>query len=159
MPSTIARSRGPAPRNLRVRFRRSLCASGLNPSGGFSVFTDRIKRDLGIHHAYANELEVVDGRLTGELVEPIVDRARKAQLLEEIAAAEDIPLSQVVAVGDGANDLDMLSTAGLGIAFNGKPMVERAADASVTVPYLDALLFILGIRREDVEAADAGDPV
>ena len=95
----------------------------------------------------------------GELVEPIVDRARKAQLLEEIAAAEDIPLSQVVAVGDGANDLDMLSTAGLGIAFNGKPMVERAADASVTVPYLDALLFILGIRREDVEAAEAGDPV
>ena len=125
-------------------------------SGGFSVFTDRIKRDLGIHHAHANELEIVDGRLTGELVDPIVNRSYKAKLLEQIAEAEDVPLSQVVAVGDGANDLDMLSTAGLGIAFNGKPIVERAADAAVTVPYLDALLFVLGIRREDVEAADAG---
>ncbi len=127
-------------------------------SGGFTVFTDRIKRDLGIHHAYANELEMIDGKLTGELLDPIVDRARKADLLREVAEIEDIPLSQVVAVGDGANDLDMLSAAGLGIAFNGKPIVERAADAAVTVPYLDALLFVLGIRREDVEAADA-DPV
>lgn len=124
-------------------------------SGGFDVFSDRIKRDLGIHHAHANKLEVADGLLTGALVEPIVDRARKAELLKEIAAAEDIPLSQVVAVGDGANDLDMLNTAGLGIAFNAKPIVERAADAAVTVPYLDAILFVLGIRREDVEAADA----
>lgn len=126
-------------------------------SGGFTVFTDRIRADLGLHHAHANELEIVDGRLTGEIVGPVVDRERKAALLKEIAAGIDIPLHQTVAVGDGANDLDMLSAAGLGIAFNAKPIVEEAADTAVTVPYLDAILFVLGIRREDVEAADAGD--
>jgi phosphoserine phosphatase len=123
-------------------------------SGGFTAFTDPLRTELGIHHAHANELEIVDGRLTGELVGALVDRERKATLLTEIAAAEDVPLSQTVAVGDGANDLDMLSIAGLGIAFNAKPIVEEVADTAITVPYLDAVLFLLGIRREDIEAAD-----
>ena len=123
-------------------------------SGGFTVFTDRLRDDLGFQHAHANVLEISKGRLTGEIIGPIVDRERKATLLKEIAAAEGIPLFQTVAVGDGANDLDMLSAAGLGIAFNAKPIVEEAADTALTVPYLDAILFVLGIRREDVEAAD-----
>ncbi len=126
-------------------------------SGGFTVFTDRLRDDLGIDHAFANELEIVDGRITGELLGPVVDRARKAELLREIAATAGIPLGQTVAVGDGANDLDMLSAAGLGIAFNARPMVQEAADTAVTVPYLDAILFVLGIKREEVEAADASD--
>ncbi len=126
-------------------------------SGGFTVFTDRIAEDLRLHHAYANVLEFVDGKLTGELVGPIVDRERKAVLLREIAATDNVPLSQTVAVGDGANDLDMLSEAGLGIAFNAKPIVSEAADTALSVPYLDAILFVLGIRREDVEAADRSD--
>jgi phosphoserine phosphatase len=126
-------------------------------SGGFDVFTDRLRDDLGIHHSYANELEIVNRELTGEIVGAVVDRERKAALLREIAASDGVPLSQTVAVGDGANDLDMLSAAGLGIAFNAKPIVEEAADASLTVPYLDAILFVLGIRREDVEAADEAD--
>jgi phosphoserine phosphatase len=129
-------------------------------SGGFTVFTNRLRDDLGVRHAHSNELEIVAGALTGEIIGGVVDRERKASLLTEIAADEGVPLSQTVAVGDGANDLDMLSTAGLGIAFNAKPIVEEAADASLTVPYLDAILFVLGIRREDVEAADSeGDDI
>ncbi|MGH3440641.1 MAG: phosphoserine phosphatase SerB [Nitriliruptorales bacterium] len=124
-------------------------------SGGFTVFTDRLREELGIDHAYANELEVADGRLTGGLVGRIVDRARKAEILEEVAVLEGVPLEQSVAIGDGANDLDMLAKAGLGIAFNAKPVVRDAADTAVSVPYLDAVLFVLGIRRDEVEAADA----
>jgi len=124
-------------------------------SGGFTVFTDRIRDDLGIDVAHANELEIVDGVFSGELVGPVVDRERKAALLIEIAEHAGVPLEQTVAVGDGANDLDMLNAAGLGIAFNAKPVVEAAADTALSVPYLDAILFVLGIRREDVEAADA----
>jgi phosphoserine phosphatase len=126
-------------------------------SGGFTAFTDPLRQDLGLDHAHANVLEVCDGHLTGRLVGPVVDRARKAVLLAEVAAAEGIDLSQTVAVGDGANDLDMLAAAGLGIAFNAKPVVRDQADTAVTVPYLDALLFILGVTREEVEAADAAD--
>ncbi|MEZ5246952.1 MAG: phosphoserine phosphatase SerB [Acidimicrobiales bacterium] len=128
-------------------------------SGGFTAFTDRLAEELDIHHAYANELEIVDGKITGELVGPIIDRERKATILREIAAAGHVPLSQTVAVGDGANDLDMLSTAGLGIAFNAKPVVEEVADTALTVPYLDAILFVLGVRREDVEEADQLDGI
>jgi phosphoserine phosphatase len=127
-------------------------------SGGFTRLADRIADELCLDHTHANTFEIVDGKLTGELVGPIVDRQRKAALLREIAASEDIPLSQTVAVGDGANDVEMLSAAGLGIAFNAKPAVSRAADTSLTVPYLDAILFMLGVRREEVEAADAEDP-
>jgi phosphoserine phosphatase len=127
-------------------------------SGGFTAVTDTLAAELGLDHAVANELEIVDGRLTGRLVGTIVDRAGKAEVLRRIAAAEHIPLEQTVAVGDGANDLDMLATAGLGIAFNAKPIVRAQADTAVSVPYLDAILFLLGIRREEVEAADASDP-
>lgn len=126
-------------------------------SGGFTVFTDRLKSQLGLDHAVANELEVVDGVITGRIIGPVVDRQGKARVLREIAEAEGIPLAQTVAVGDGANDLDMLAAAGLGIAFNAKPVVREVADTAVSVPYLDAILFLLGIRRDDVEAADSTD--
>jgi phosphoserine phosphatase len=123
-------------------------------SGGFTHFTDRLAAELGLDHAVANELEIIDGRLTGRVLGPVVDRRRKAELLASFAEAEGIPLSQAVAVGDGANDLDMLSTAGLGIAFNAKPVVQQAADTTVNVPYLDAILFVLGVTRDEVERAD-----
>jgi phosphoserine phosphatase len=123
-------------------------------SGGFVQIIDGLAVALGIDHLAANTLEVVDGRLTGRLVGPMVDRAGKAIALERFAAAAGVPLAQTVAVGDGANDLDMLAVAGLGIAFNAKPAVRRAADAALNVPYLDAILFLLGIPREEIEAAD-----
>ena len=126
-------------------------------SGGFTPFTDVLRTDLGLDHAYANTLEVRDGRLTGEVLGPVVDRARKAELLAQIAAQEGVPLSQTVAVGDGANDLDMLAAAGLGIAFNAKPVVRAQADTTVSVPYLDAILFMLGIRGADVERVSAAE--
>lgn len=127
-------------------------------SGGFTTVTDELARELDIDHAYANELQVADGRLTGRIEGRVVDRARKAEVLEEVAAAEGVPLEQTVAIGDGANDLDMLAKAGLGIAFNARPVVRDAADTTLSVPYLDAVLFVLGIRRVDVEEADAADP-
>lgn len=127
-------------------------------SGGFQAFTDRLADDLGLDHAEANVLEIVDGVLTGELLGPIVDRARKATFLREIAEREGIPLEQTVAVGDGANDLDMLAIAGLGIAFNAKPLVKEQADTAVSVPFLDAILFLLGIPRSEIERADRADP-
>lgn len=127
-------------------------------SGGFTAVTDRIAEDLGIDHAVANVLEIADGKLTGGLVGDIVDRPGKAAALRRIAATEGIPVEQTVAVGDGANDLDMLAAAGLGIAFNAKQVVREQADVAVSVPYLDAVLFLLGIRRDEVEAADADDP-
>ena len=99
----------------------------------------------------------VDGKLTGELVGPVIDRKGKATALERFAAEAGVPLSQTVAIGDGANDLDMLRVAGLGVAFNAKPVVRAQADTSVNVPYLDTVLFLLGISREEVEAADRVD--
>ena len=124
-------------------------------SGGFSQVTDRLAADLGVHFARANELEIVDGRLSGRIVGEVVDRAGKARALHEFADEVGIDLASTIAIGDGANDLDMLAAAGLGIAFNAKPRVQEAADTSVNVPYLDAILYLLGISREEVEAADA----
>ncbi|MFC0865214.1 phosphoserine phosphatase SerB [Sphaerimonospora cavernae] len=126
-------------------------------SGGFTQITDTLVRDLGIDFSAANTLEVVDGRLTGRVIGEIVDRPGKARALERFAAESNIPPSQTVAVGDGANDLDMLAAAGLGIAFNAKPVVRQAADTALNVPYLDSILYLLGISREEVEAADAED--
>ena len=124
-------------------------------SGGFTQVTDMLVAELGLDYAAANTLEVVDGKLTGRVVGPILDRAGKARALEQFAREAGIPVTQTVAIGDGANDLDMLAIAGLGIAFNAKPMVREAADASLSVPYLDAILFLLGISRQEIEAADA----
>jgi phosphoserine phosphatase len=124
-------------------------------SGGFSQITDRLAADLGIDFAAANELEVADGRLTGRVVGDIVDRAGKAAALRRFAAEAEVPLAATIAIGDGANDLDMLSAAGLGIAFNAKPVVQQAAHAAVNVPYLDTVMYLLGISREEIEAADA----
>jgi phosphoserine phosphatase len=124
-------------------------------SGGFTEVTDALKDELSLDFAHANVLEVVDGKLTGRVVGDVVDRAGKAIALERFAAEAGVPLSQTVAIGDGANDLDMIERAGLGIAFNAKPVVREAADAAINVPYLDAILYLLGITREEVEAADA----
>ncbi len=124
-------------------------------SGGFTQLTDRLAADLDIDFAMANELEVVAGRLTGRVVGEVVDRAGKAAALRRFAAECGVPDHATIAIGDGANDLDMLSAAGLGIAFNAKPVVQEAAHASVNVPYMDAVLYLLGISREEVEAADA----
>ncbi|NYD41769.1 phosphoserine phosphatase SerB [Nocardioides panaciterrulae] len=124
-------------------------------SGGFSQITDRLAADLGIHFSRANELEIVDGRLTGRIVGEVVDRAGKAAALRQFAAEVGVPEAAVIAIGDGANDLDMLAAAGLGIAYNAKPVVQDAADTSVNVPYLDAIVYLLGISREEIEQADA----
>jgi phosphoserine phosphatase len=123
-------------------------------SGGFTQVTDALVADLGLDYSAANTLEIAGGRLTGDLVGPVIDRAGKAAALERFAAAAGVPLSQTVAIGDGANDLDMLAAAGLGVAFNARPVVREAAQVSLSVPYLDAILFLLGISREEVEEAD-----
>lgn len=121
-------------------------------SGGFTSFTDRLKERLGIDHAHANTLDRKRGVLTGELSGPIVDRQAKAALLQELADKEGVSLEQVVAVGDGANDLDMLAMAGLGVAFQAKQIVREAADTTLSTPHLDAVLFLLGVRREELVA-------
>jgi phosphoserine phosphatase len=124
-------------------------------SGGFSQITDRLADDLGIHYARANELEIVDGTITGRILGDVVDRAGKAAAARYFAEQVGVPLESVVAIGDGANDLDMLEVAGLGIAYNAKALVQEAADTTVNVPYLDAIMYLLGISREEVEALDA----
>jgi phosphoserine phosphatase len=127
-------------------------------SGGFTFVTDRFEDELELDFAAANELEVVDGVVTGRLVGPILDRAGKATALVRFAEQFGVPLSQTVAVGDGANDIDMLEAAGLGVAFNAKSALLDAADTAVTLPYLDTVLFVLGISGEDVaEAAEGAD--
>jgi phosphoserine phosphatase len=124
-------------------------------SGGFLEVVEPLAQELEVRHVRANRLEVADGRLTGRLSGPIVDRPGKAVALREFAAELGIPMRRTVAIGDGANDLDMLAAAGLGIAFNAKPVVRAQADTSVNVPYLDSVLYLLGFSREAVEAADA----
>lgn len=124
-------------------------------SGGFIEVVAPLAAALGITYARANELEVADGRLTGRIAGPIIDRAAKASTLREWAAAEKLPLARTIAIGDGANDLDMLAAAGLGIAFNAKPAVRASADTSLSAPYLDAVLYLIGLTHEEVEAAAA----
>ncbi len=125
-------------------------------SGGFIQVIGPLAAELGIGYVAANELEIAAGKLTGRLRGPVIDRAGKAEALRRFAADAGVPLSQTVAVGDGANDLDMIAAAGLGVAFNAKPMVRDAADTSVSVPYLDAILYLLGISSDDVAAGPAG---
>jgi phosphoserine phosphatase len=128
-------------------------------SGGFTRVISGLVDELGLDFCAANELEVVDGRLTGRIVGEIVDRPGKAMALRRFADNFGIPLEQCVAVGDGANDIDMLSTAGLGVAFNAKPALREVADTALSHPYLDVVLFVLGITRDEVERADAAEGV
>jgi phosphoserine phosphatase len=123
-------------------------------SGGFSAVIQPLADSLGIDYVAANTLEVTAGKLTGRVIEPILDRDGKTEALRRFAQAADVPLSQTVAVGDGANDLGMIGAAGLGVAFNAKPVVRDAADTAVNVPYLDTILYLLGIPRDAVDAAD-----
>src|SRR5690625_617707 len=148
----------PGARTLVRTVKRLGCSVGI-VSGGFSQVTDGLVTELGLDYAAANTLEVVDGQLTGQLVGPILDRAGKAEALARFATDAEIPLAQTVAVGDGANDLDMIAAAGLGVAFNATPAVPDAADTAVNVPYLDTILYLLGISREDIEAAEVDDAV
>lgn len=141
----------PGARTLIATLRRLDYRCGI-VSGGFTQITDQLAADLQLDHARANTLEIVDGRLTGRLLGAVVDRAGKAAALREFALADGVPLSQTVAIGDGANDLDMLAAAGLGIAFNAKPAVRAAADTSVNVPYLDTVLYLLGITGDDLDS-------
>ncbi len=127
-------------------------------SGGFAEVIAPLAEQLEVDGLCANTLEVVDGRLTGRVLGDIVDRSGKRKALERFASQFSIPLSRTIAIGDGANDLDMLDAAGLGIAFNAKPVVRAAADTSLNAPYLDSVLFLLGITREEIEEADYADP-
>jgi len=122
-------------------------------SGGFEPVIAPLAAELGIDHMRANNLEIADGKLTGALVGPVIDRAGKATALRHFAAEHNIDLEQTIAIGDGANDLDMIAIAGMGIAFNAKPAVKAAADSSVSAPYLDSVLYLMGISREEVEEA------
>lgn len=128
-------------------------------SGGFRQVIDPLAHELMLDYVAANELEIIDGKLTGRVVGPIVDRAGKATALRNFAEQAGVPMEQTVAVGDGANDIDMLTAAGLGVAFNAKPALREVADTSLSYPYLDTVLFILGVTRGEIEAADAVDGV
>jgi phosphoserine phosphatase len=119
-------------------------------SGGFDYFASRIQKKLGIDYVYANKLEIVNGKVTGNISGTIVDGDRKALLLREIADGENVCLEQVIAVGDGANDLPMLSIAGLGIAYRAKPLVKANAKQSISKVGLDGILYLMGISDRDV---------
>jgi phosphoserine phosphatase len=122
-------------------------------SGGFNFFAQHLQKRLGIDYVYANDLDIVDGVVSGEVRTPIVDGARKAELLRQIAGLENISLDQVVAVGDGANDLPMLGVAGMGIAFRAKPLVRQTASHAVSFLGLDSLLYLIGVRDRDLAAS------
>jgi len=118
-------------------------------SGGFTYFAERLQKRLGIDYVYANALPVKDGLVTGEVQQPIVDGQRKADLLRALATREGISLEQTIAVGDGANDLPMLSIAGLGVAFRAKPLVKQSARQAISTLGLDGILYLLGFRDRD----------
>jgi phosphoserine phosphatase len=126
-------------------------------SGGFRQVIEPLAHELMLDYVAANDLEIVDGKLTGRVVGQIIDRPGKAKALRDFAQQAGVPMEQTVAVGDGANDIDMLAAAGLGVAFNAKPALREVADASLSHPYLDTVLFILGVTRGEIEAADAVD--
>lgn len=119
-------------------------------SGGFTFFGTVLQQRLGIDHLHANTLEIQDGVVTGNVVLPIVDGARKAELLQAIAASEGLSLEQCIAVGDGANDLPMLRLAGLGIAFRAKPLVRSSAKQSISSMGLDGILYLIGVRDREI---------
>ena len=121
-------------------------------SGGFIDVIAPLLKELDIKFFKANTLGIENGLLTGEVIGPVIDRAAKAAALKEFAAAQSISMDQTIAIGDGANDLDMIAAAGLGIAFNAKPAVKAAADSSLSQPYLDSVLYLLGISVEEIES-------
>jgi phosphoserine phosphatase len=123
-------------------------------SGGFTFFGEHLQKRLGIDYVFANQLEIVDGAVTGKVAGEIVDGAKKAQLLAQIAQWENISLDQTVAVGDGANDLPMLNAAGMGIAFHAKPLVRESARHAVSHLGLDGILYLLGVRDRDLDRAE-----
>lgn len=124
-------------------------------SGGFTIFARHLQQNLGIDYVHANELEIADGIVTGRVIPPIVNGQWKASLLGEIAQAEGISLEQVVAVGDGANDIPMLKLAGMGIAYRAKPLVRQSAPQSISRLGLDGLLYLIGVRDRDLEPHEA----
>ena len=128
-------------------------------SGGFRQVIEPLAHELELDFVKANTLEISEGKLTGRVKGEIVDRAGKAKALRAFADSVGVPMEQTIAVGDGANDIDMLTVAGLGIAFNAKPALQEVADAALSHPFLDAVLFILGVTRDEIEAADAVDGV
>jgi phosphoserine phosphatase len=128
-------------------------------SGGFTQIVEPLATDLGLDFCTANELEIREGKLTGQVIGPVVDRSGKAEALRQAAEHFGIPLAQCVAVGDGANDIDMLTAAGMGIAFNAKPALREVADTAINQPFQDVVLLVLGVTRDEVEAADAADGV
>lgn len=121
-------------------------------SGGFTYFANYLKQTLGIDYVYANELDIVNGKVTGQVFGDIVNGQRKADLLKQLAAKEGILLDQVIAVGDGANDLPMLSVAGLGIAFRAKPRVKQSARHAISTLGLDSILYLLGLSESDLQS-------
>nr|WP_052005355.1 phosphoserine phosphatase SerB [Gordonia malaquae] len=126
-------------------------------SGGFRQVIEPLARDLELDFVRANTLEIVDGVLTGRVIDEVVDRPGKARALRAFADQVGVPMEQTIAVGDGANDIDMLAAAGLGIAFNAKPALREVADTTLDHPFLDAVLFMLGVTRDEIEAADIED--
>ena len=126
-------------------------------SGGFIQILEPLAKDLGLDFYKANTLEIEDGHLTGRVIGEIVDRQEKARSLKAFAEDSGLHMHQTVAVGDGANDIDMLSVAGLGIAFNAKPALKEIADTSVNVPFMDSILFMLGVSRDEIDHADRAD--
>ncbi|MDE6461124.1 MAG: HAD-IB family phosphatase, partial [Paramuribaculum sp.] len=119
-------------------------------SGGFTYFGNYLKQKFGFDYVYANELEIVDGKLTGNYVGDIVDGRRKAELLKLLAQVENVNIQQTIAVGDGANDLPMLATAGLGIAFHAKPKVKATADQALSTIGLDGILYFIGFKDTQI---------
>ena len=136
-----------------IRTLRSLDYRTAILSGGFDFFGRHLQQRLGIDFVFANELEIVDGRLTGRVKGEIVDGVRKAALLRQLAEREGLRLEQTIAVGDGANDLPMLDAAGLGIAFHAKPKVRASAEQVISNLGLDGILFLIGMSDREVQQA------
>ncbi|MBW2682435.1 MAG: phosphoserine phosphatase SerB [Deltaproteobacteria bacterium] len=126
-------------------------------SGGFTFVGDHLKEKLGFDYVYANELDVLNGKVTGEVCGEIIDGEKKAELLKEIAERENITLAQTIAVGDGANDLPMISCAGLGVAFHAKPIVRERAGNAISTVGLDGLLYLLGIHEREINQEMVGE--
>jgi len=126
-------------------------------SGGFTNVIEPIAKELGVSAYRANTLEIIDGVITGKLLGPIVDREGKRQALIDFSEEFNIPNRRTIAIGDGANDIDMISEAGLGVAFNAKLALRETADTSVNVPYLDSVLYLLGITRDEIVRSDRGN--